>query len=522
MKKHAWLILCLITFVAAFLLSLTNMVTEGPIAQQKLQQANAARAAVFAEATGFDEMTPDEGSKLDSLYAATKDGQTIGYVLQTTVNGYGGPIEIVMGVGNDGAIRGISVGGSSFAETAGLGTRTRDPEFTDQFIGLAAVPKLKDNIDGISGATISSTAVTSGAARLYAYWQTLAGVAAPKTEEAPLTAENQKTVMANGYGGEFDVTVGINPDGTIEGVRIGQQTFNETDGLGALALEQTFRDQFIGKTGPVSYGDGIDAISGATITSNAVLQAINEALGVAQAQAPAGQMTALDTPDANGAVKVYTEGVAVLDYTLKVTVGLDAQGQVVSVGVSGPTTGENEYFVSQVKANAFRKQFIGKSGTLVFGEGIDAVSGATKSSTAVLEAVNNALQYQGASTAGAVADAAQATAAPAEEGPQVELLDTPNADGAVKVVTEILPVLDYKLKVVVGLDAEGKIASLTVGSATAGTSDYYVSQVKANAFRNQFIGKSGTLAFGEGIDAVSGATLCSDAVLQAVNDALTR
>ena len=154
--------------------------------------------------------------------------------------------------------------------------------------------------------------------------------------------------------------------------------------------------------------------------------------------------------------------------------------------------------------------------------GIDAVSGATKSSTAVLEAVNNALQYQGEVTAGAVADAAQATVAPAEEGPQVELLDTPNADGAVKVVTEILPVLDYKLKVVVGLDAEGKIASLTVGSATAGTSDYYVSQVKANAFRNQFIGKSGTLAFGEGIDAVSGATLCSDAVLQAVNDALTR
>ena len=98
MKKQAWLILCLITIVAGFALSLTNMVTTEPIAQQKLMASNAARIAVFADATGFEEQTVIEGSKVDSVYTATKDGQTVGYVLQATVNGYGGPIEIVMGI----------------------------------------------------------------------------------------------------------------------------------------------------------------------------------------------------------------------------------------------------------------------------------------------------------------------------------------------------------------------------------------------------------------------------------------
>ena len=140
-NKYAWLILCLITVVAAFALSLTNMVTEGPIAEQKLKASNAARSAVFADADAFTEQPLAEGSKLDSVYAAERGGQTVGYVLQATATGYGGPIEVVLGVDNGGKITGISVGGSSFAETAGLGTRTREPAFTGQFIGLTAAPR---------------------------------------------------------------------------------------------------------------------------------------------------------------------------------------------------------------------------------------------------------------------------------------------------------------------------------------------------------------------------------------------
>jgi len=540
-KKHAWLILCLITVVAGLALSLTNMVTEEPIAQQKLQQSNAARIAVFPNANGFEQMTVDEGSKLDSVYAATQDGKTVGYVLQTTVTGYGGPIEIVMGVDNEGAITGISVGGSDFSETAGLGTRTREPEFTNQFIGLKAAPKLRENIDGISGATISSSAVTNGANRLYVYWQQLAGVAVtPAATEAPLTAATVKTVTVKGYGGDIDVTVGINADGTIEGVQIGGDNFNETEGLGARALEADFRNQFIGKSGPVSYGDGIDAIAGATITSTAVLKAINEALGTpadatatqapetaeadADTTAATGTMVALDAPDADGAVKVYTETVQGFKSEIVVTVGLTADNVIASLTIGGPNFAETEYYGAEVKTNKFRSQFIGKSGTLAYGDGVDAVSGATITSTAVLKAINNALSSGASAQAGAVT---QATATPAAQtdaqtAVQVETLATPDADGAVKICTETVQGFRGEIVVKVGLDATGTIVSLSIGGPKFAETEYYGAEVKTNKFRNQFIGKSGTLVYGDGIDAVSGATITSTAVLKAINDCLAQ
>lgn len=521
MKKHAWLILSLITIVAGLALSLVNTVTEGPIAQQRLLASNASRIAVFPDATGFEEQTLEEGSKLDSVYAATKDGQTVGYVLQTTVTGYGGPIEVVLGIDNSGAITGISVGGSSFAETAGLGTRTRDPEFTSQFVGLAAAPKLKENIDGISGATISSSAVTSGANRLYQYWQKLAGVADASADTVEtLTAENQKTVTVKGFGGDIDVTVGINPDGTIEGVLIGGASFNETEGMGALVLEKSFRDQFIGKSGPVSYGDGIDAISGATITSNVVLKAINEALGIetaATATPAGGEMVTLDAPDSDGAVKVYTETVQGFKSEIVVAVGLDAHNAIASLKIGGPNFAETEYYGAEVKTNKFRNQFIGKTGVLTYGEGVDAVSGATITSNAVLSAINNALSY-GATAA--AAGATEATAASTLDTATVQKLDTADENGAVVICTETVQGFKSEIVVTVGLDANGTIVSMGIGGPSFAETEYYGAQAKTNAFRQQFIGKSGVLTYGDGIDAISGATITSNAVLKAINDCL--
>ena len=527
MKKHAWLILCLITIIAGLALSLVNMVTEGPIAQQKLLASNASRIAVFPNATGFEAQTVEEGSKLDSVYAATKDGQTVGYVLQSTVTGYGGPIEIVMGIDNSGTITGISVGGSSFAETAGLGARTRDAEFTSQFVGLKAAPKLKENIDGISGATISSSAVTSGANRLYQYWQKLAGVADTSSAAVEtLTAANQKTVTVKGFGGDIDVTVGINPDGTIEGVLIGGANFNETEGMGALALEKSFRDQFIGKSGPVSYGDGIDAISGATITSTAVLKAINEALGTETAAtvAPAGgQMVTLDAPDADGAVKIYTETVQGFKNEIVVTVGLDANNAIASLKIGGPNFAETEYYGAQVKTNAFRNQFIGKTGVLTYGAGVDAVSGATISSNAVLSAINNALSYDStAAVTTATQSASEVAAAPSVlDTPTVKKLDAADENGAVVICTETVQGFKGEIVVTVGLDANGTIVSLVIGGPNFAETEYYGAQAKTNTFRKQFIGKSGLLAYGNGIDAISGATITSTAVLKAVNGAIS-
>lgn len=88
-------------------------------------------------------------------------------------------------------------------------------------------------------------------------------------------------VMTAGYGGEFLVTVGVAPDGTITGVIVGEN--QETVGLGKNAEKPEFTGLFIGKNGPLELvkggatGNQIDALTGATITSRAVVDAVNEA-----------------------------------------------------------------------------------------------------------------------------------------------------------------------------------------------------------------------------------------------------
>lgn len=177
MKKQAWLILCIITVIAGVALGATDILTRDRIAEQEAIALNAARMSVMPTATDFAEEALPEGVALDSLYSAKNGDEIVGYVGQATVTGFGGPIVVVLGVDNDGTVTGISVGGSSFAETAGLGTRTKEPEFTDQFKGLASEPKLNENVDGISGATVSSSAVTGGASAIY---QTISALSSGK------------------------------------------------------------------------------------------------------------------------------------------------------------------------------------------------------------------------------------------------------------------------------------------------------------------------------------------------------
>lgn len=88
----------------------------------------------------------------------------------------------------------------------------------------------------------------------------------------------------DGYGGNITVSVGITADGAVQGIEF--LTLAETAGLGMKAAEPEWKGQFAGKTadafsvtkGGASADNEIDAISGATITSNAVVGAVNAAL----------------------------------------------------------------------------------------------------------------------------------------------------------------------------------------------------------------------------------------------------
>ena len=166
--------LLIISAVAALLLALTNSVTASTIAQRN-EQANAeARKLVLESAQDFEEVKDvktdnSKGVKVSEIYEA-KDasGNTVGYTLKVLPSGYGGTIELMVGIDSaKGQVSGINVVSNS--ETAGLGAKSTDPEFSDQYKGkpLEELSVLKNGTPGdteikaISGATITSTAVTN-------------------------------------------------------------------------------------------------------------------------------------------------------------------------------------------------------------------------------------------------------------------------------------------------------------------------------------------------------------------------
>lgn len=105
-----------------------------------------------------------------------------------------------------------------------------------------------------------------------------------KDESGAVTGHVINSLSNNSYGGAVKISVGFDADGAITGVGI--REINDTPGLGLKAKEADFRDQYVGKNADsltvtktgASADNEIDAISGATVTSNAVTNAVNAAL----------------------------------------------------------------------------------------------------------------------------------------------------------------------------------------------------------------------------------------------------
>ena len=155
--------LFLLAAVAGLALGVTNMVTSGAIAEQQVKAAEAARRAVLPSAEHFTQQTAPEGLK-DAYAGYDASGKLVGKTGTIVTKGYGGEIEITVGVDLSGAVTGVSVGGSSFSETAGLGARAKEAWFAEQYIGKSSpIALMKDGgkIDAITSATITSRAVTT-------------------------------------------------------------------------------------------------------------------------------------------------------------------------------------------------------------------------------------------------------------------------------------------------------------------------------------------------------------------------
>ena len=104
------------------------------------------------------------------------DGNVFGYAVSVSPSGFGGNIDMIVGIGTDGKITGVNI--TALSETPGLGSRVNDANYLSQYNGTGGKLALGSDIDAISGATISSRSVLAGVNRALAAVDTMGLVTA--------------------------------------------------------------------------------------------------------------------------------------------------------------------------------------------------------------------------------------------------------------------------------------------------------------------------------------------------------
>ena len=390
--------LFIFALVASVLLAVTNEVTKGPIEQQKLASKMAALNTVLPgceyEQIEYEGISDD--SALDEIFIGKNaDGSIKGYALTANPQGYGGEIPITLGVSEGGYVTQVYVG--SLQETQGLGSRVGDDAFKEQFIAIAADPDtLRNDVDTIAGATISSSAFVNAVQEMLTYTKGTLGIEPHAGDKDAILAEAAATnggdegedapveTTTNTYDvtgfTPFKVDVTVDSNGKIVSVSVPEN--NETPGLGAdLIADQSVFDALVGQDIATAQ---IDVKSGVTLTSNA----INDALKQAASAGESGE----------GSAKAYdVTGFA----PFKVEIALDDAGKIVSVSV--PENNETPGFGADLIAD--QSVFDALVGQDIATAQIDVKSGATLTSNAI----NDALKQ-------AAADLGGAEAAPAVAG----------------------------------------------------------------------------------------------------------
>ena len=187
------LILTSITVVSGLLLGIVYDITKEPIAEAQENTKQEAFRAVLSDASSFETMEDFDASEALSILEEngyTSDeiteiaegvddsGETVGYVINVTSHeAYDGDLEVSVGIAADGTVKGIEM--LSISETAGLGMKADEADFKDQFKDKK-VEKFSytksgesgdDKIDAISGATITTNAVTNAVDSALGYFQ---------------------------------------------------------------------------------------------------------------------------------------------------------------------------------------------------------------------------------------------------------------------------------------------------------------------------------------------------------------
>ncbi len=172
------LILLAIAFISTLILTVCNAVTKDTIAYINEQNIKSAMLEVLPGGETFEEIGGEYPEYITSASYGKKDGDIMGYTVNVSVPGFGGNIEMIIGVCKQKTVTGVKI--TSLSETPGLGAKASNEEFTKQYYGLEeGISVIKsgmpngNEISAISGATITSKAVTEGVNAALKYVGTL-------------------------------------------------------------------------------------------------------------------------------------------------------------------------------------------------------------------------------------------------------------------------------------------------------------------------------------------------------------
>lgn len=161
-------ILFIISVIVALALATTYSVTKNIIGERKLERAREARVQAMPNAENFEEIENIDFSVgvVKAVYSGVVGDNIVGRVFEVEGNGYGGLVQVTVGIDDEGRITGVIIGENN--ETPGLGDKVTKEEFLNQFKDISSKQPLKavknpsakeEEIHIATGATVSTEAI---------------------------------------------------------------------------------------------------------------------------------------------------------------------------------------------------------------------------------------------------------------------------------------------------------------------------------------------------------------------------
>ena len=162
-------VLLVICLISGLILSEANALTAPTIAENESASQSAAYFSALPEAADFTVLD----CKVDGVTAVMAADQGKGYVIAAQSRGYGGMVPVVVAFSPDGTIGNVVMMDNS--ETPGMGSKIADEAFVESFIGRNAAPMTLEEIDAVTGATISSRAALNAVNLTIAEYRSITG-----------------------------------------------------------------------------------------------------------------------------------------------------------------------------------------------------------------------------------------------------------------------------------------------------------------------------------------------------------